>query len=250
MMGIIAALAFLLAPAVASAAELYVSPNGSDAGQCTAQAPCASIARACQVAIQSPERVVTIYVAGGTYNGGGCNAVYYQVIVVFGDCSNKPDIILFGNDVGFWAQDHVILAVQCIGIRSLGNNSIAFASRQFAIMDINHVRLGRLYGGIGISAQEMSKANCGASLEVAGEMGVVVTAGDKSTVSLNCPVTILENPSISFFATIARGGLLDASSAHYTGAIRGQKYSCDNGEVSGSAAIPGTGTTVKDCIER
>ena len=60
----------------------------------------------------------------------------------------------------FWAQDTAILTVQCVGIRSSGSGSIVFASRQFAIMDVDNVRIGQAAGGAVMSAREMSKINC------------------------------------------------------------------------------------------
>jgi hypothetical protein len=238
------ALAFwLTALGVAPAANLYVAPApvGSDAGECTNAAPCATLARACRFARELPG-IVSIAVAPGTYSSG-CSAEYHRLVFIFGDCDNRPEIVLSGNDFAFSAQDHAILAVRCVNVRSLGNGSIAFIARQFAVMDVNHVRIGPLAQGIGMSAQEMSKINCAAPLEISGGAAMAVAVGDKSTVSLNCAVTFTGTPSFDAFARVERGGLLDAGSASYSGAMVGQKYICDLGEIVGSAAIPGVGQT-------
>ena len=38
---------------------LFVSPNGSDEGQCESNSPCAKISRACSVAGSSADRVIS-----------------------------------------------------------------------------------------------------------------------------------------------------------------------------------------------
>src|SRR5262249_42087172 len=154
---------------------LFVSPKGSDDGQCESlEKPCATIGRACSVANNSADRVTTIIVAGGVYqNNTSCNIHYHRVVFAVGDCNNRPDIVLSGNDIAFWAQDAAILAVQCVGIRSVGNGSMAFVSRQFAIMDVTDVRIGRLAGGTVMSAQEMSKINCLSGIALYGSVSYV-----------------------------------------------------------------------------
>jgi hypothetical protein len=118
-------------------------------------------------------------------------------------------------------------------------------------MDLNSVRVGRLYDGTGISAQEMSKANCGALLELAGEMNLVVSLGGKSTVNLSCAVTLSGDPPMLAFARVTQGSLLEAGSATYSGSLIGQKYICDSSEISGAASIPGTGqTAINNCLAR
>src|SRR2546423_7905181 len=101
------ALAFwLTALGVAPAANLYVAPAplGSDAGECTSAAPCATLARACSFARQLPG-IISIAVAPGTYSGG-CSAEFHRVIYLYGDCDSPADIVLNGNDFAFFAQDH------------------------------------------------------------------------------------------------------------------------------------------------
>ena len=175
------AIALLLAmvPFGASADQwLYVSPKGSDEGQCSPKKPCATIGRACSVATRSADRQTTIRVAGGVYqHNTSCNIHYHRLVFVYADCDDRPDIVLSGNDVAFWAQDSAVLAVQCVGIRSSGNGSIAFASRQFAIMDVSNVRIGQLAGGTVMSAQEMSKINCLSGVVLYGSVGHVAQAG-------------------------------------------------------------------------
>src|SRR5919109_4094429 len=61
---------FLTAPASALAADLFVAPSGSDAGSCTASAPCRSFDRAYRVAAPGQ----TVEVAGGSYGGQSLGA--------------------------------------------------------------------------------------------------------------------------------------------------------------------------------
>src|SRR5438067_727563 len=90
----------------AAADQLFVSPNGSDEGQCVSiEHPCATIGRACSVATRSADRVTTIIVAGGVYQTNNlCDVYYHRFVGVIGDCNDRPDIVLSGDDVAFWAQ--------------------------------------------------------------------------------------------------------------------------------------------------
>jgi hypothetical protein len=65
------------------------------------------------------------------------------------------------------------VAVQCVDIRSSGNGLIAFASRQFAILDLDDVRIGQLSGWTVMSAQEISKINCISGVVLCGSVGYV-----------------------------------------------------------------------------
>src|SRR5215469_2049401 len=111
------ALALLLAmvPFGAGANQLSVWPNGSDEGQCEPDSPCATIGRACSVANSSADRETSIAVTGGVYrHNTSCNIRYHRLVVIYGDCNNHPDILLFGKDKAFSAEDSAILAVNCV----------------------------------------------------------------------------------------------------------------------------------------
>jgi len=57
-----------MVPFGAGANQLFVSPKGSDRGQCDSpKKPCATIDRACSVATRSADRQTSIRVAGGVY---------------------------------------------------------------------------------------------------------------------------------------------------------------------------------------
>src|SRR5262249_47151273 len=220
---------------------LFVSPNGSDEGQCESNSPCATISRACSVANSSADRVTSIRVAGGAYqNNTSCDIYYHRLVFVHGDCNDRPDIVLSGKDVAFYAQDSAILAVQCVGIRSSGNGSIAFASRQFAIMDVDNVRIGQLAGGTVMSAQEMSKINCISSLVLYGSVGYVAQAGGMSTVSLSCAFSFENTPHATAIAVAVQKSLILASQASWVGAFVGEKYICTDSQIDGATTMPGT----------
>src|SRR5262245_13679617 len=106
------ALLLAMVPFGAGANQLFVSPNGSDRGQCNSpKKPCATIGRACSVATRSADRETNIKVAGGVYQHNTIN--YHRLVFVWADCNNRPDIVLFGNDVAFHAEDAAILGVRC-----------------------------------------------------------------------------------------------------------------------------------------
>jgi hypothetical protein len=231
---------------------LFVSPKGSDEGQCESNSPCATIGRACSVANSHADRVTSIQIAPGVYqNNTSCDVYYHRLVFVYGDCNDRPDIVLSGKDVAFYAQDSAILAVQCVGIRSSGNGSIAFASRQFAIMDVDNVRIGQLAGGTVMSAQEMSKINCISRLVLYGSVSDVAQAGGMSTVSLSCAFSFENTPQIRAIAVAVQKSLILASSASWVGAFVGEKYICIDSQIDGATTMPGTdSSSVNNCLIR
>ena len=248
------ALALLLAmvPFGAGANQLSVWPNGSDEGQCEPDSPCATIGRACSVANSSADRETSIAVTGGVYrHNTSCNIRYHRLVVIYADCNNRPDIVLFGNDIAFYAEDSAILAVNCVDIRSSGNRSIAFASRQFAIMDVANVRIGQLTGGTVMSAQEMSKIDCISGIALYGSVGYIAQAGGMSTVSLNCAVSFENTPQINAITTAVQKSLILASDASWAGAFIGEKYICIDSQIDGATTMPGTDSaSVNNCLAR
>jgi hypothetical protein len=232
---------------------LFVSPKGSDRGQCNSpKKPCATIGRACSVANSSADRVTNISVAPGMYqNNISCNIWYHRVVVIDGDCNNHPDILLAGNDVAFHAQDSAILLVSCVGIRSSGNGSIVFASRQFAIMDMANVRIGQLAGGTVMSAQEMSKINCLSGVVLYGSVGHVAQAGGMSTISLGCAFSFENTPHVNAIAVAVQKSLIIANYVLWVGDFVGEKYICLDSQIDGATTIPGTdSSSVNNCLIR
>jgi hypothetical protein len=233
---------------------LFVSPKGSDEGQCESNSPCATIGRACSVANSSAGRLTAIYVAGGVYqNNTFCNIYYHRVVGVNGDCNDRPDIVLSGNDVGFQAEDSAVLIVQCVSIRSVGNESIAFASRQFAIMDLGNVRIGQLAGGgMVMKAVEMSKINCIAGgIALYGSVGYVAYASGMSTIGVTCALRFENTPQIDAIAVAIQKSLILVDSAPWVGAFVGQKYICTDSQIVGATTMPGTdSSSVNNCLAR
>jgi hypothetical protein len=242
-----------IVPFEASANQLFVSPTGSDEGSCDSfETPCASIRRACSVANSGIDRVMNIRLMGGVYQDNtSCDIHYHRVVNVTGDCNDRPDIVLSGNDTAFWAQDSAILVVQCVDIRSVGNGSIGFASRQFAIIDVSNVRIGSLAGGTVMSAGEMSKINCLSSVVLYGSVRYVAHANEMSTVSMNCAFSFENKPHIDAIAVAAQKSLIGASKASCLGAFFGQKHICADSQVDGVTNIPGAdSSSVNNCVAR
>jgi hypothetical protein len=204
------------------------------------------------VASSSADRAISIRVAGGVYqNNTSCNIYYHRLVFVYGDCNDHPNIVLFGNDIAFNAQDSAILAVQCVDIRSSGNGSIAFASRQFAIMDVDNVRIGQLAGGAMMSAREMSKINCMSRVMLYGSVNYVAQAVGMSTVILNCAFNFEDTPHVNAIARAAQKSLIDASGASWVGDFIGEKYICADSQIDGATTMPGTdSSSVNNCITR
>jgi len=248
------ALLLAMVPLGADAAQwLFVSPKGSDEGQCESlEKPCATIGRACSVANNSTDRVTTIIVAGGLYqNNTLCNIHYHRVVSVVGDCMNHPDIVLSGNDSAFHAEDSAILGVNCVDIRSSGSHSIAFASRQFAIMDVADVRIGQLADGAVMHADEMSKINCISGVVLYGSVGYVAEADMISTIILGCAFRFENTPQINAIAVARQKSLILAERASWVGAFFGQKYICTDSQIDGATTMPGTDSSlVNNCLAR
>jgi hypothetical protein len=170
---------------------------------------------------------------------------------ICGDCNNYSDIVLSGNDVAFHAQDSAIVAVQCVDIRSSGNGSIAFASRQFAIMDVDNVRIGQLAGGTVMSAQEMSKINCMSGVMLYGSINYVAQAVGMSTVILKVRINFEDTPHVNAIARAAQKSLIDASGASWVGDFISGKYICADSQIDGVTTMPGTNSSsVNNCITR
>jgi hypothetical protein len=247
------ALLLAMAPFGAGANQLFVSPKGSDRGQCKSpKKPCATIGRACSVANSGADRTTSIRVAHGVYESNtSCEVHYHRLVFVYGDCNNHADIVLRGNDVAFHAQDSAILAVQCVDIRSSGNGSIAFGSRQFAIMDVDNVRIGPLVGGTVMSAQEASRINCLSGLVLYGSVGFVAQAGGMSTIALNCAFSFENTPKINAIAVAVQKSLILASQASWVGIFFGEKYICSDSQIDGAPTMPGTDpSSVNNCVTR
>lgn len=87
--------AFVVIGDTSARADLYVSSTGSDAGACTAITPCASFARAYQVA--SPGDFVDV--SGGTYGGQSLNSLPAKSAVVTFRPLAGAAVVLGGLDV-------------------------------------------------------------------------------------------------------------------------------------------------------
>src|SRR5262249_9058094 len=125
------------------------------------------------------------------------------------------------------------------------------ASRQFAIIDVDDVRIGQLAGGTVMSAQEMSKINCMSGVVLYGSVDHVAQAGGMSTVSLNCAFSFENTPQINAIARAVQKSLILATGASWVGAFVGEKYICADSQIDGAATMPGTNSSsVNNCLTR
>ena len=204
------------------------------------------------MAARSADRVTTIKVAGGVYQTNTfCDVYYHRTVGINGDCKDRPDIVLAGKDIAFQALDTVILVIRCVDIRSSGAESTAFASRQFAIMDVADVRIGQLADGAVMHADEMSKINCISGVVLYGSVGYVAGASGMSTVSLGCAFRFENTPQINAIAVARQKSLILAERASWVGAFFGQKYICTDSQIDGATTMPGTDSaSVNNCLAR
>jgi hypothetical protein len=241
----------------------YVAKTDSDdSNPCTAPlAPCKTIQGAVsKVPLGS---FANIIVGAGVYDIGSAhgldpliNILYYRFVAIFGECANRGNVVLRGNDANkaiIWAQDHVIAALGCMTITAAPNVSgvIGFATRQYAIGDCSRLRFGPMPGGYHLLANENSKINCDTT-ELAGGAAVHAYVNKQSNITFGA----LSAPSPVVFDTaifqVAPFGILDAASLTVAGAIMGKSYICDFGFVSQPAGgLPGSaGDSLNGCQVR
>jgi hypothetical protein len=194
--------------------EMFVSPLGSDANDCLSEAaPCSSIQGSVDKIPYGGGAYIKL--APGTYNDAQVSVVYHRVVMIVGDCRDLSAVIVNG---GFQAQDHAIMAPQCLTINVGGHGGIGVGARQFAIVDIDRVRFGPMT--IGISAQEISKVNTLGGIDIFGDMSYFAYAADGSSISLNGGFTVTGTRNFSeAFVAGAWGARIVAQGASFAWAI-------------------------------
>lgn len=212
---LLSALVLLLAlVSPAAAINLYVSPSGSDSNNCrSATMPCATMQHAVDLVPQGG--IANIFLAPGTYYQG-VNAHYYRFLNFYGNngigCDPTKTVVQVGNGTtAFWAQDHVIMGVNCVTIQSNGISSIGVGARQFSIVDLFYTWFGNFVSGIHISANEMSKINTIEGIQALGSASSHVSATGMSTVHLGGTIYVAPGLAFNNFTQAYLKSLLDGS---------------------------------------
>jgi hypothetical protein len=234
----IAILLTLALPAFAT--NTYVSPSGSDSNDClSAGAPCLTLQHAADLATGGAGSYSgggTIYLANGTYSSGA-NVTYYKSVNFIGN-SGDPTAVVVSTPgaVAFTAQDHAIVSMRDFTIS--GVNGIALSSRQFAIMDYQNMHFGSM--SIHISANEMSKINCGGTVSIAGSAIYHLAVNGQSMIDAGCPTTIYPGVSFYSFAWAVGRSQINAGAATFSGTNSGLKYVNDSSLITGGNNFPGS----------
>ena len=232
----------------ASGQAYYIATTGSDLNDCSLAAPCATMQHVYSVCPNGG--VCSLTLAPGTYSQR-LDATYYKVFEINGQmgadgsCADRAAVEIDDRVDGvptagalFSGQDHVILTVQCVTVRAYATGSIGFASRQFAILDINYVAFLDLPGGFGISVDEMSRANT-VSPHINGSASRWAVAGDGSTLTVGGNLVY----SSGTMEVAIIGALYGAIVNFYPSSVRGKPagyaYQCVDATLRNATAIPG-----------
>ena len=245
----------LVLSTVTAAAQTYFiapAPSGSDANDCLSPSKaCATFQRAvdlCPVA-----GYCTILPARGVYSQK-TNVFYYKVILISGpwdtngDCIDRSAIVVDDriNGVGqagpiFFVQDHAILRISCMTLAAYAHGSVGFASRQFAIGDINSVDFGQFRGSQGVTANEISKVNID-SPGVYGDAIRFATAVDLSQVDIGGTIRVGDGLTfeVAFLSAFSGSIVLFHPSKMIGGSnVSGASYQCNDATFKTHLTLPG-----------
>ena len=219
----------------------YVSPSGSDSNDClSAGSPCLTLQAAADKATGGAGSITgagSVTIADGTYSGG-VNVTYYKLVTFLGNCSNNSAVVISNSGgIVFNAQDHAIVTARCL---TVGPGNVGFAGRQFAIVDFQDVRFGTVTTGV--SANEMSKANCAGTITLAGNMTYYAAANGMSSVIIGCTTMFANSPTISTLAYAVGRSYISASGAGYGGSSVSLTYQYINDSsliIQPSGGFPG-----------
>lgn len=232
-MPILALLMLLALPA--QAADTFVSPSGSDAGDCIAM-PCKTLRRA----VDATGGDGTVRMAPGVYNDS-VSIEHYKHIFVLGDCADPSKVVINvpSGAAGFWVQDHATAIVGCFTLNG-GSGSAGIISRQFAIADYYNVRFGPFPGGTHVAAVEQSKTNCGGWVEIFGGAVVHGSATGMSTLLLPCTIILTGSPAIDYFYVGTGRSLIEAYTTIYMGGSVGMQFALQDSSLNmNNSIVPG-----------
>jgi len=119
--------------------------------------------------------------------------------------------------------------------------SVGFASRQFAIGDVNDVDFGQFRGGLGVSANETSKINI-YSPGIYGDASRFAAAGDLSQVHIGGTIRVGNGLTfeVAFLSAVSNSIVLFYPSNMVGGeAMSGASYQCNDATIKTSVTLPG-----------
>jgi hypothetical protein len=250
-----AVVALLVLSTVKAAATNYhvaPAPSGSDANDCLSPLKaCATFQRAVDLCPTGAH--CSIVPAPGIYSQK-TNVFYYKVISVSGprdkndNCIDRGAVVVDDriNGVGqagsiFFVQDHAILTISCMTLAAYANGSVGFASRQFAIGDVNYVDFGQFRGGYGVAASETSKVNIH-SPGIYGDASQFASAGDLSQVTIGGTIKIGDGLTFDVaFLSAASNSVVSVYPLTIVGGagMSGASYQCRDAIIKKNAILPG-----------
>ena len=251
--GAIGASVQLLATAIGAYAQMfYVAPDGSDQKGCSnPSTPCATFQHA--VDLCPFGGYCAISVAPGVYSQK-TNVFYYKVISIvghqdpIGQCIDRNAVVvddrLDGIGQGgpiFSAQDHSVLTIRCMTLTAYARGSIGFATRQFAIGDVNEVNFLQFPEGYGVSANETSKISV-YSPGIYGNSSRFALAADLSQVTLVGTIRIGDGLTfeVAFLSALFNSVVSVYPSAIVGGAgMSGASYQCVDALIKKNVLLPG-----------
>jgi hypothetical protein len=256
-----ALITLLVLSTVTAAAQTYYiapEPSGSDANDClSASNACATFQRA--VTLCPTGGSCGILPAPGVYSQK-TNVYYYKAVSIFGprdengNCIDRGAVAVddringFGQaDAIFWVQDHAILTISCMTLAAYAKGSVGFASRQFAIGDVNYVDFGQFRGSHGVTANETSKVNIH-SPGIYGDAVRFAAASDLSQISVGGTIRIGDGLTfeVAFLSAISNSvALVNASIVGGEG-MSGASYRCMDAIISKNVTLPGGDVSYAD----
>jgi len=246
LLGILTLLNMSTGAAWSSGTVYHVTMSGNDANDCSFAAPCATIARVCDQITSGNGGLYAILIADGNY-AGGCSLAYYNMVNVTGNCSSPQSVVIDSGSSAtgsaFWAQDHAILALNCLTISSNTGSGVGIATRQYAIADYSNVQFGAMTTHVTVT--EASKANC-LSATIVGDTTYHIFVSGLSYASLSCPITVVSGNFKAFVLAVQRS-FVDAHGVSAVGSQTGFKYILDSLTLgTGVDALPGTSGIVRN----
>jgi hypothetical protein len=182
------------------------------------------------------------------------NVFYYKVILISGpwdnngDCINRSTIVVDDRINGvdqagpiFFVQDHAILRISCMTLAAYAHGSVGFASRQFAIGDVNDVDFRHFRGGSGVNATETSKVTL-FSPGIYGDASRFVEASDLSQITIVGTVTVGRELRFEVaFLTARSNSVISVSPSKLIGgeAMSGASYQCNDAIIRTNVTFPG-----------
>jgi hypothetical protein len=245
----------ILSSTVTAAAQTYYvapAPSGSDTNNCSRPSrACATFQRA--VNLCPPQAHCNIVSAPGVYSQK-TEVSHFRLVSIWGpqdkngNCDNRSAVVVDDriNGVGqagyiFHVADHATLTIQCMTLAAYANGSVGFASRQFAIGDVNYVDFKQFRGGLGVAAIETSKINI-FSPGIYGDASRFATAGDLSQVAIGGTIRIGDGLTfeVAFLSALSNSIVLFTPSKMAGGeTMSGASYQCNDATIKTNVTLPG-----------